>query len=86
MKEKIQPTYGSFVIRIPQQDNPIYKEMFSNDYLDHFYEPLEIIVSWVFKAKFYLTEQQANEALKRLNKLEPTLNAEVMEARLNLFH
>jgi hypothetical protein len=79
---KSEPTYISYVIRIPQQDNVLYNNKFQNDYLDHWYNETDLISPWIFKAKFYLTKQTANEDLKGLKIKEPTIMAEVKEVRL----
>lgn len=85
MEGKLDPTYIAYVIRIPQQNNPIYNEMFSNEWYDHFYESTEIIVPWIYEAKFYLTKRDAHQQWERLRKLQPTLIADIKEVRLNLY-
>lgn len=85
MEGKLDPTYIAYVIRIPQQDNPIYNEMFSNECYDHFYESTEIIVPWIYEAKFYLTRKDARKQWEKLRKSESTLIADIKEVRLNLY-
>jgi hypothetical protein len=76
--------YIAYVIKIPQQENKKYSKFFQNDYIDHWYNSTDVITPWVFKAKFYLTKQDAEKSLGLLKYDMPDLIAGVNEVRLQV--
>jgi hypothetical protein len=86
MKERIEPTYVSYVIRFPQeQDDLEFKDHLLNDSYDHFYNEGALVSPWIYRATFFLTERITEDALKLFRKRYPSVNGEVVEVRTQVF-